>query len=491
MLMQRFVIMSGAGHLASAIGLDNAQAVAKQLGARFAPMPDPDWIQQESNSFFVLGDSENYSYFPAWLNDDLARIKKYENRFALLKRESETAPWRVSYVARPEAPQGKRRNVIDLTRYLAKYYGITSDKARDMFRRIMGETLELHHCDKPETFEELYSVCLVLFSCMNGRDEQGNEKFKTLPCHPAAIYGAGDIGIAWLYCTVSQQVIARAVYNKRAKAYPRVYGTCEGMESLHERLKREGFTHDDNALEGCKLSKIETRRGFIMPYLDGIQTVADHGDHWIICEGGEDGEADQTNGKMRGGSRYTCDSCGDRMNEDECHHVNGDIWCESCYESNTFFCEYYEEPCADSEGAVSVNTRRGNTQIWSRDAADNYAFCCDYSGEYYDSRYFTEIEVRERYGTTTACLEESSDFFFECEETGEYYATQYFTAIEVGSATWCKEATSTVYCAMCGEYYPVGEKTRGFDVCSDGMACPIDGPGAALAFAASLVGFVA
>jgi hypothetical protein len=481
---QRFIIQLGADHLASAIGLDNAQATAKALGARFAPMPDPDWIRQESNSFFALGDSENYSYFPAWLNDTLAKIRNYENRFALLKRESETAPWRVSYVGRPEAPQGKRRNVIDITRYLAKYYEITSDKARDMFRRVMGETLELHHCDKPETFAKLYIECKVSFSCMA-------KDFPSLPCHPATVYGAGDIGIAWLYCTVSQQAIARAVYNKRAKAYPRVYGTREGMESLHERLKREGFTHDDNALEGCRLSKIATRGGFVMPYLDGIQTVADDGNHWTICEDGSDGEADQTNGMMRGGSRYTCDNCGDRMNQDECHHVNGDTWCESCYESNTFYCEYYDESYPESDGCVPVNTRRGNTQIWSQDAADNHAFHCDYSEEYYDSRYFTEIEVRERNGTTTACQEESSDYFFYCEETGEYYATQYFTAIEVRGVTWCKEETETVYCAMCGEYYPVGEKTRGFDVCYDGMACPIDGSRVALAFAASLVGFVA
>jgi hypothetical protein len=486
MLTQRFIIQSGADHLASAIGLDNAQHVAKALGARFAPMPDSQWVEQESRTFFALGDSENYQYFPVWVRDDLARIRNYENRFALLKRESESTPWRVSYVARPEAPQGKRRNVIDLTRYLVKYYDLTSDKARDMSRRVMGEGVEFHTCQEAATFQEIYETCQVEYSCMRGPDVR-HEGY-----HPSVVYAAGDIGIAWLRDTDADEIVGRAIYNLKSKRFPRVYGTTRGAELIRATLEAQGYTQDDGALLGCRLNKIEIGDDFLMPYLDpaqsGNQTVNDAGNYWRVARHGEY-DCTETNGLLSVGDRFTCDHCGDRMNEDECNHVNGDMWCESCYGSHAFYCEYYNESYPDSEGAVTVNTRRGNEQTWCQDAADNNAFFCEYAQEWFDSRYFTEIEVTTRNGTKTACEEESSDRFFQCEETAACYDSGHFTQIEVEGATWCKEETETVYCAICQSYYPA--TARSLDVCSDGLACPLDGPRVALAWAASIVGFVA
>lgn len=490
---QRYEIRNGQDHIASAIGLDNAKQTAKTLGARFALMPDSQWIYQESDNFFILADSENYSRFPDWLILQLRNIREYENRFPLLKRESETAPWRVSYVARPEAPQGKRRNVIDVTRYLSKYYDFPGNVARDMFRRIMGEGLCLFFDDKPETFEEIYHTCVTDYSCMSGTDRQGNENFPNLPHHPARVYGAGDIGIAWLWDSISKQQIGRAIYNKETKAYPRVYGTKEGMESLHVMLKAESFVHDDDALEGCKLLKIEHRGRHIMPYLDGVHSLTDHGAYWRIDSNGEDGDGNKTNGYMNESARYTCDNCGDRMNEDEFNFVQGANWCEHCFNHETFFCEYYEEIFPDSDGSVVVRARNGWRRIWSRDAADNYAFRCEVTEEYFSQDYYAETTARNAAGdTVTVCSEEVPTFY--CERSEEDYLADDFEEIEVttarGTQTWCKESTEGlwVYCKMCDTYYSCD--TEGLELCSDGMACPLDGPRVALAWAASLVGCV-
>jgi formylmethanofuran dehydrogenase subunit E len=269
------------------------------------------------------------------------------------------------------------------------------------------------------------------------------------PVHPAAVYYTGSrsdsLAIAYIRDPRNaNKILARAVVWPSKETFVKLYGTSETMRiTLREKLKAAGFTRDDD-FSGARLRRIEMDGGakFVMPYIDGdCQCVDDHGDCFEIVGGGDYGAA-ETRGYIYSNSRYTCDNCGDGCDEDDARDVQGDTWCEHCYENHTFFCERAEETYPDSHGSNEVVTmvqRRWNdptrsrmTQTWSEDACDGDAFFCERTETYYDSRYFNGIEVTTRTArgatiTETWCAEDAEGEYFTCPDCGEVYSNDFMS----------------------------------------------------------------
>jgi hypothetical protein len=185
--------------------------------------------------------------------------------------------------------------------------------------------------------------------------------------HPARVYGAGDLAIAYLEDS-SGTIIARALCWPENKAFGRVYPTPDmwsqdGYESreesqavysaLEQRLLGLGYqsVYSDHSLfDGARILR-EHHRGnqYVMPYLDCGLKFSEHqsDSRYFILEENGDYDADNTDGTaaLHDSPKYdyTCACC-----EEECDEVRmvytrpnargARDWCNYCAESYTFVC---------------------------------------------------------------------------------------------------------------------------------------------------------
>ena len=267
------------------------------------------------------------------------------------------------------------------------------------------------------------------------------------PVHPAAVYYTGSrsdsLSIAYIRDPHNpNKVLARALVWPDKETFVRLYGTSETMRiTLRDKLEAAGFTCDDD-FSGARLRRIEMGGGsrFVMPYIDGdCQCVDDHDDHFEIVSSG-DYSATETRGYIYSSSRYTCDYCGDGIDDDDTRDVQGATWCEHCYDTHSFFCERAQETYPNDHGSNEVVTmvqyryndpnRRRMTQTWSQDACDGDAFFCERTETYYDSRYFNSVDVTTRSSrggviTETWCVEDTREDYFICPDCGEAYTHDF------------------------------------------------------------------
>ncbi len=380
----------------------------------------------------------------------------------------------MAFTETPQKGEADIQTPITPSRYLARFFSehLRPEEIAAIDARFKGGDTQLHISDKPEDFQAVYraapSVCAedsTARSCMNGA-------FSHLPHHPAYVYGAGDLAIAYTVAAgtlgdAGFLVNSRAVIWPKMKTFVRLYGDSKTeCATLRALLNEEGYEEADH-FEGARLLKIKTRGSYLMPYLDSgpdhpeWRGCDDHGDHFYIsCDGEID--ATNTNGLADIGERYTCDHCGDDCVGGERQFVNGGgNWCPHCVDNDAFFCEYEEEYYNQHQYMCHevIVTRRGTTQIWGERAVNRHAFMCDNSGDYYDSNTFTAIEVTTANGVETWCEEYTNGEWFD-DGNGNAFSCADFTPIEVIQAdgsteTFCKEKPIEAFflCEACGKHY--------------------------------------
>lgn len=253
--------------------------------------------------------------------------------------------------------------------------------------------------------------------------------------HPARVYGAGDLAIAYI-SNDDGRTVARAIVWPDKKIYSRVYAD---NDHLHRLLKRDGYKQsryydsDNDSIEGARLLRVENDDGnLVCPYVDECDTVSDDGEY-LILDGG-DYTTQNTSGYIKLQPEYTCEHCGDGMDEDDSRTVYVDArrnhpeqWCSHCAENDTFYCEgtseYYsqrvdhtyiddvgytdrylennanwcerrEEYTFDDLTTVIVNDD-GGTQMWSEQAVDNHAY--EWDGVFYSDDIESVKVVTQRY----------------------------------------------------------------------------------------------
>jgi hypothetical protein len=401
---------------------------------------DNSWRQREEERFL----KDEYKY-PAWLENPGEFERKLFNDMPRAIFWNGVAAWsmysvmtrlhfvhlakgdpaKIAYTESAEKGMCDRQTVTTVGRYLTKHFS-------DFLTEIEIATLAAIHAEKhgnvaadlkfaksPDEFEKVYSMDATFSSCM--QYHAGNFSSDE---HPCRVYGAGDLELAYLTMPGDpRRLNARALIWRKESAtlVGRVYG--DGAR-LRQALANAGIvTRSDNAtydrLDGAKLLRIEADDDdvFILPYIDGSSNATDHGTYLTIDSRG-DIAGGNTNGLSDLPSRYRCERCGDRMEEDDSFYIDdvGESWCEHCYSHYANYCERTEQHT--TEDVVEVRTRNGNTESWSQSAAERYAFQCEKTDTWYHSDYFDQIEMHD--GTNIG-----PDYFenecFICEISDEVY----------------------------------------------------------------------
>jgi hypothetical protein len=164
------------------------------------------------------------------------------------------------------------------------------------------------------------------------------------PHHPAEVYAAGDLQVAYLSDSEGH-ITARALVWPAQMRAGRVYGD---EMALAAALTELGYsTPSTTALVGARMLKIEHGDGYVMPYVDGFCNYGKHSDgiHWKI---GGDRYAGHTNGldhDPENDDRCECEHCGSGYDEGEGYTIHIDrngsteVWCEMCMQDHAFECE--------------------------------------------------------------------------------------------------------------------------------------------------------
>jgi hypothetical protein len=405
---------------------------------------------------------------PWWVNN--AEI--HADHFPHMSQKQEG---KIAFTESPEKGAGDIQTVVSASRYLARYFGLQRNKNDMLFRILRDEEIaaisarfeagdvEVKIGSTPEAFEDVYRRAEYVCAENTSARSCMASSYGRFPHHPAYVYGAGDLAIA--YIEKENVVIARAVIWPERKEFVRIYGnTFTECVALRTYLEGEGYTQA-NHFVGAKLLKIPAHGEYLMPYIDGsdeeYKTCEDSGEHFIIAYEGEI-DCALTGGTCEYGSVTHCSHCESRIGRhDESHDVRGEMWCESCYESETFYCDYEEETFPQSAGyeTVITNNRYTRHQTWNARAVQNNAFQCEATDTYYSCDDFTSIEVHTSSGVQIWCYEVTEHNFFE-DVAGVFFARADFTQIEAvmkdGAAEiFCLEMPyePIFKCDACGKYF--------------------------------------
>lgn len=184
----------------------------------------------------------------------------------------------------------------------------------------------------------------------SGTDSWGDE-YHPLDAYSLAYFSGLDNSLA-LFTLVNAEgsIIARSIVNVDKKTYVRMYGSHE----LSLILNQLGISESGDTLNGVALACLhpyyqgnEDSDAFVGPYLDGahdyveVGYVDGHEDIdvlWVRDNGGI--YFCDTDGVYNRSGRYVCDSCGDRLSEDETFYVPyEDVYvCEGCFYEYTAEC---------------------------------------------------------------------------------------------------------------------------------------------------------
>ena len=132
--------------------------------------------------------------------------------------------------------------------------------------------------------------------------------------------------------------------------------------------------------------------------------------------------------------RFTvCARCGEIIEQDEAYFSpDGEPYCEDCFNDNCVVCERCGETIW-SDNAFEVRTStRGATQEWCEDCADNYATRCEDCGEWFsDSINYIRYVLGVERNVCEDCLSESGDYTI-CDGCGEWYHVDDITTDDDG-----------------------------------------------------------
>jgi hypothetical protein len=241
-------------------------------------------------------------------------------------------------------------------------------------------------------------------------------------CHPVRVYGDSDLCLYYFWNDETQRATARVLVNESKQIFGRIYGDVGRMEKL---LEEKGFAN--GSFHGLKIRKIydSSENCFVLPYLDGIQTLSEFDSDYLMIDRNGSIHASQTNGLQLVGEY--CDSCEEIINE-TMHEFylsrNRSITaCETCVRENGFYCHGVDAYVSDSHGAICdgetyadwyidenatycehdneftfvecfmvIINDDGHCETWNRDAAHDHAFRCASNGDWY-SNDIEQVEI--------------------------------------------------------------------------------------------------
>lgn len=376
-----------------------ARLLSVKTGSRYQPRPLPadaaavDWQARERARL------ESGEYIPP--HPDLAAIAPTEHYAHCAKKSHDL----IAYTRDAAKGAADRQSLISIEAYVtlvAPAEWSCADKLRAVEAQrahALAMCSPVRFARTPDEIEAVYTnyahdTYALGASCMRHPARRFDARVDGEPFHPARVYGAGDLAIAYL-ANADGETVARALVWPEKKLYSRLYcGEDSTLPTALRALGYEGAGYYGGArtLRGARLLRVESDNdALVAPYLDEIGTVDDCGDYLRI--GGDIG-AQNVTGLADDGGAY-CENCEDFFNARDLVPVftdggrrNSALWCEHCRDSHTFYCDGYGAEFSDS-----VDYDEMNGCVYSLAWLEDNAYRCEHTDEWCDST--TEVIIDE------------------------------------------------------------------------------------------------
>jgi hypothetical protein len=414
-------------------------------------------------------DNNNEPVKPLWYQDGSIQDEIFYDRYSTWDRSnlrddnggghgghhftivSHSDPLMISFFADDEKGMLNKRTKMSPGKYLKKYYSHKyNDRQIEEYANKHKEYFspaKIHWANTPEEIEAVYTMPHSGFtSCM----QYATHRFNSKPYHPARIYGAGDLSVAYI-TNKDGYLIARALVWKEKNLVGRVYGDSfvfrAALAGAGINTKSDVSNYD--YLGGAKLLKLtinyDGNDTIVAPYIDGrYRYLADMGDHLTIDVDGKY-HAEWTDGLAR--ERPFCQYSNTYTSRSL---MTVWVWQESTkeYIRQNWSEEYHSETVTDRlEGArysrannklVSFKSGRSG-ELMDRFRAEDpkrysrYFFTSDYSGE-----TFYDVDYMVRIGGKTYALFEAEKIAFKSDYDNIWYLNEVGKEL-VSNQTWTTE----------------------------------------------------
>lgn len=352
-----------------------------------------DFHKQEVEPAFDLNPWRHHQ----WFKDNWLRLVER------LPRPSEKHPGLLSYFQTLDKRKRNIRTPIKPGRFLSKFFSdvLTETEIHELALEWSNKTAlqEVKFTQDPDVIEDVYRY--GPHSCMAFKDGGFSS-----PVHPARVYAGPDLAVAYL--GPQDNASARAVVWPEKKVFGRLYGD---ESRLQASLLAQGYTHgDDDDFAGARLRRIEARWGatVVLPYQDRADRARDDGQYIILGEGYL--TCDSTDG-LAEGSEYSCDECGEGMDDDDRTYVDcaDQDLCNHCLNRSFTYCHGLSEYRRDNEFNESIHGPHDNYSITYLESSDDW-FYSEHSDKWFSTDDYDQIDTYE--GSTVADFEVEEDGFY-------------------------------------------------------------------------------
>jgi len=347
-------------------------------------------------------------------------------------------PDMIAYTRSFEDGVRDRQVRIKLGRYLAQTFGskLSPQRIAELVAKhneYQEEKIKWHIAMTPKRIVTVY--LRGPNSCMS---KDMSYYSGSIRVHPTYIYGAGDLGVAFIWR--KGRITARALVWPKRKIYGRVYGDEDRMirvlreagyqsEWSHRQDNRD-LANEERGFNDARLLSIRDDYGDIVaPYIDGEYGVDVCSDFLLMTNYDPEYRCESVRGLVQDAG-VTCDHCSDNADADETHSTaNGETICQSCYESYYFFCDdndeiYHIDDMHETHDGRFICTDALN---------DNYFVCDDSSEIWPNEDKFTTHDGRD------ICRQVFLEDYFTCDECGEIFPTEQWNECEASHSIRCDD----------------------------------------------------
>lgn len=347
-------------------------------------------------------------------------------------------PDMIAYTRSYEDGVRDRQVRIKLGRYLAQTFGSKLSPQRiaelvALHNEHQEEKIKWHIAMTPKRIVTVYRRGPN--SCMSKDMSYYSD---TISVHPTYVYGAGDLGVAFIWR--KGRITARALVWPERKIYGRIYGDEERMvRVLREAGYQPDYIHyrENNHLPShkrgfndAKLLAVRDSWGeLVAPYIDGDYGVIVASDFLLLTNDNKDYRCESVRG-LAVDNGVQCDNCGEMTDGDEVHiTVSGETICEGCYESCYFNCDDNDEIYHVDDMHITHDGRCISDDAYN----DNY-FTCDDNDEIYpkDDKFIT-------HDGRAICRQVFLEDYFTCDECGEIFPTEQWNECEASHSIRCDD----------------------------------------------------
>lgn len=358
---------------------------------------------------------------------------------------------RVAYWQSEKKQAKNLRTVTSLGKYLRRHFPDMPDHAiRDMVALAA-----------PASFEIWTGADSMVRAVQEG--PQSCMKWEDYDKHPYEVY-TEDYGWAVAVRLQGSTILGRCVIHTKKKVYVRSYGRDEHEgrsqddNALEAWLNDQGYENHDYWPEGVKFAKIEFKRGYLMPYLDGASyddrrvrisetCIIRDGDGGYVC--------DNTDGTMTHDERCTCDECGDAVDSDDTTYVDATDQhvCQHCLEYRFTYVRGTRESNQGRVSSYYVSNRDAVSVGGQGYDSENLpsSIVTLHDGEYCEDDDAVWVESENEYYSIDDCSNrKNSDRLVVLLENGDYALRENSAYCECNDEWYdkddCREFLDGTYC---------------------------------------------